>query len=189
MTNKKKTSAADLLYQQINSAKPKPNPKITDPFATEVAKRLEQRSITKVPGLPDDEPEPQWYDLVIEMERRHQEFLADREAKHHAEQQASLSTADLIRSTLCRNEADGRNAPQRDSRADCRTGRRRRNDQQALPRLGRRVDPTRLDRFCAGRAHRVTEAAEAKPRQTEALSSDERWRCPRHCNRSATRLA
>ena len=50
------------------------------------------------------EPELEWYDLPIEIERRHQEFLSDREANRQttlkAERRAALSTPDLIRSTL-----------------------------------------------------------------------------------------
>ena len=49
---------------------------------------------------PDGRQEPEWYDIAIEMERQHQEFLAEREAKHEAEQHAAQSTPDLIRSTL-----------------------------------------------------------------------------------------
>ncbi|TGB41452.1 hypothetical protein [Mycolicibacterium peregrinum] len=100
MTIRKKRSAAEMLTRQLNSTKSKPAESIDDEFALAVARRLEARQIAKVPGVPDDQPEPQWYDISIEMVRRHREFLAEREAKRQAKQQAAQSTPDLIRSTL-----------------------------------------------------------------------------------------
>ena len=101
MTIKKKPSTAELPTRQLNSTKRKPD-EITDEFALAVARRLEERNIAKVPGVPADEPEPQWYDLMIEHERRHRELEAEREAKRQAERHAAQSTPDLIRSTMAR---------------------------------------------------------------------------------------
>lgn len=100
MTIKTNSSAAELLTRQINSTKRTPAGTIEDEFGQAVARRLEQRGIVKVPGLPVDETEPQWYDLMIEHGRRHREFKAEREAQRQAEQQAAKATPDLIRSTL-----------------------------------------------------------------------------------------
>ncbi|OBI54674.1 hypothetical protein A5667_24905 [Mycolicibacterium fortuitum] len=100
MTIRKKPSAAEMLTRQLNSTKRQPAESIEDEFALAVARRLEERQIAKVPGVSDDQPEPQWYDIAIEMDRRHREYLADREAQRQAKQQAAQSTPDLIRSTL-----------------------------------------------------------------------------------------
>ncbi|WP_342660398.1 hypothetical protein Rruber_00231 [Rhodococcus ruber] len=100
MTIRRKPSAAEMLTRQIDSVKQKRADAVAGDFAQAVASRLEKRNIARVPGLPDDQPEPEWYDIAIEIDRRHQEFLAEREDKHLAEQQAAQSTPDLIRSAL-----------------------------------------------------------------------------------------
>ncbi|MFC7451287.1 hypothetical protein [Rhodococcus daqingensis] len=99
MTTRRKLSAAALLTRQINSTNRKPDA-VQGGLAQAVARRLEERNIATVPGLPDDQSEQEWYDLAIESHRRHEEFLTEREAKHQAEQHAVLSTPDLIRSAL-----------------------------------------------------------------------------------------
>ncbi|MBM4557991.1 hypothetical protein GS466_23690 [Rhodococcus hoagii] len=99
MTTRRNLSAAALLTRQINSTNRKPHA-VQGGLAQAVARRLEERNIAKVPGLPDDQPEQQWYDIAIESHRRHEEFLAEREAKNQAEQHGVLSTPDLIRSAL-----------------------------------------------------------------------------------------
>lgn len=98
MTTRRNLSAAAMLTRQINSINRKPDA-IQGGFAQAVGRRLEERNVTAVPGLPDDQPEPEWYDLAIESHRRHEEFVAEREAKHRAEQHA-VSAPDLIRSAL-----------------------------------------------------------------------------------------
>ncbi|MGV9945286.1 hypothetical protein [Rhodococcus aetherivorans] len=100
MTIRKKPSAAEMLTRQINSTKKKGTDAVTGAFAQAVASRLEECHITAVPGLPDEKPKPEWYDVAIGLHRQHEEFLADREAKNQAEQQAAQTTPDLIRSTL-----------------------------------------------------------------------------------------
>lgn len=88
-----------MLTRQIHSTKQKPNA-VEAGLAHAVARRLEERNIAKIPGLPDDHPDPEWYDIAIELHRQHEEFLAEREAKNQAEQHAAQSTPDLIRSAL-----------------------------------------------------------------------------------------
>ncbi|ORJ97759.1 hypothetical protein [Prescottella equi] len=99
MTTRRNLSAAALLTRQINSTKRKPDA-IQGGLAQAVGRRLEERHVTAVPGLPDDQPEQEWYDIAIEVHRRHEEFVAEREAKQQAEQQAAQSTPDLIRTAL-----------------------------------------------------------------------------------------
>ncbi|MBM4600038.1 hypothetical protein GS440_17405 [Rhodococcus hoagii] len=99
MTPRRNLSAAALLTRQINSTNQKPDA-IQGGFAQAVGRRLEERNVTAVPGLPDDKPEPEWYDLAIEVHRQHEEFVAERETKRQAEQQAAQSTPDLIRTAL-----------------------------------------------------------------------------------------
>lgn len=99
MTTRRKLSAAALLTRQINSTNRKPHA-VQGGLAQAVGRRLEERSVTTVPGLPDDQPEQEWYDLAIESHRRHEEFLAERKAKQQAVEHASQSTPDLIRSAL-----------------------------------------------------------------------------------------
>lgn len=100
MTIRRQPSAAEMLTRQINSARHTRVSTIDGDFAQAVASRLQERNIAMVPGLPDDRPEPEWYDIAIEMDRRHQDFVAQHAVKHQAEQRAAQSTPDLIRSTL-----------------------------------------------------------------------------------------
>ncbi len=100
MTIRRKSSAAAMLTRQIDSSRRKPTDTVEDGLAQAVGRRLEERHIAAVPGLPDDQPEPEWHDIAIELHRRHEELLAEREATHEAEQRAAQSTPDLIRSTL-----------------------------------------------------------------------------------------
>lgn len=109
MTIRKKPGAAEMLTRHLNSTKRKPDT-IEDEFALAVARRLEKRNIAKVPGLPDDDPEPQWYDRAIEHDRRHRQLEAEPEAQRQAERQAAQSTPDLIRSTLGALDVDVRGA-------------------------------------------------------------------------------
>ncbi|NKS15124.1 hypothetical protein GS490_02060 [Rhodococcus hoagii] len=99
MTTRRKLSAAALLTRQINSTN-RESDAIQGGLAQAVGRRLEERHVTAVPGLPDDKPEPEWYDLAIESHRRHKEFLTEREAKQQAEQHVAQSAPDLIRSAL-----------------------------------------------------------------------------------------
>ncbi|UNQ33892.1 hypothetical protein [Prescottella equi] len=99
MTTRRNLSAAALLTRQINSTNRKPDA-IQGGFAQAVARRLEERQVVTVPGLLDDQPELEWYDIAIELHRRHEEFLVEREAKHQAEQHAAQSTPELIRTAL-----------------------------------------------------------------------------------------
>jgi len=99
MTTRRNLSAAALLTRQINLTNRKPDA-VQGGFAQAVARRLEDRNIATVPGLPDDQPEPEWYDIAIELHRRHEEFLTEREAKQQADQHPAQSTPDLIRSAL-----------------------------------------------------------------------------------------
>ncbi|MFX1783457.1 hypothetical protein [Prescottella equi] len=99
MTTRSNLSAAAMLTRQINSSNRKPDA-IQGGFAQAVGRRLEERHVTAVPGLPDDKPGPEWYDLAIESHRRHEEFLTEREDQHQAKQRAAQSTPDLIRSAL-----------------------------------------------------------------------------------------
>ena len=89
MTIKKKPSAADLLNRQINSTKRKADPPINDPFAQAVAKRLESRGIAEVPGLPNNPPEVDGFDVLIELHRRNREFQAQRQAQRQAEDEVA----------------------------------------------------------------------------------------------------
>jgi hypothetical protein len=89
-----------MLTRQIEPSRRKPTDTVEDGLAQAVGRRLEERHIAAVPGLSDDQPEPEWYDIAIELHRRHEEFLADREVKQQAEQDAAQSTPDLIRSAL-----------------------------------------------------------------------------------------
>ncbi|EEN89498.1 hypothetical protein RHOER0001_4359 [Rhodococcus erythropolis SK121] len=99
MTTRRNPSAAAMLTRQINLTNRKPDA-VQGGLAQAVARRLEERNIATVPGLPDDKPEPEWYDIAIDLHHRHKEFLAEREAKNQAEQHPAQSTPDLIRSAL-----------------------------------------------------------------------------------------
>lgn len=69
-------------------------PEIKDDLSQRIFKELERQGLARVPGLPDN---PQWYDLAIELERRHQQFEAEREEarprKEEEEQAAPLTGA------------------------------------------------------------------------------------------------
>jgi hypothetical protein len=75
---------------------------ITDPFAQAVARKLESHRITRVPGLPVDEPE--WFDLAIESHRRNEGIRVAREAKQKAEKAAQepRSTASILMGEIAR---------------------------------------------------------------------------------------
>lgn len=64
------------------SRQPEPEP-IEGSFEQAIARKLQSRGIIAVPGLPS-EPEPQWYDLAIEMNRRQAESEAQRQAEREA---------------------------------------------------------------------------------------------------------
>ncbi|MYV31964.1 hypothetical protein GQ649_32720 [Rhodococcus sp. DSM 6344] len=99
MTIRRNLSAAAMLTRQINSTKRKPDA-VEGGLAQAVGRRLEERHVATVPGLPDDKPEPEWYDIAIDLHHRHKEFLAEREAKNQAEQHPAQSTPNLIRTAL-----------------------------------------------------------------------------------------
>lgn len=104
MTIKKKPSAAELLTQQLNSTKRKPDPKITDGFAQAVARKLDSRGIVRVPGLPVDDPEPEWWEVSMEHLRRQQALAAEQEARRQAEEvaQAAPQTTSLLMGEIAR---------------------------------------------------------------------------------------
>lgn len=80
---------------------PKPEP-IEGDLEQAIARKLQSREITAVPGLPSD-PEPQWYDLAIEMNRRQAEFESQREAQHQSEAEAATlppTAAGLVRKAV-----------------------------------------------------------------------------------------
>lgn len=85
----RKTSAADLLRRRIEatSKSGKKPEAIRDGFAQALGQRLEERGITRVPGLPE-EPEPAWYDLAIGFHHRQQALAREHEARKKAEEQA-----------------------------------------------------------------------------------------------------
>ncbi|WP_370332223.1 hypothetical protein [Mycolicibacterium hippocampi] len=89
-TISRKSSAAEALIRTVKTRQSTPrNPDaIEGDFAQAVARKLESRGIATVPGLPTDEPGPHWYDAAIEVERRHREFEAQREAGRQAEEAA-----------------------------------------------------------------------------------------------------
>jgi hypothetical protein len=95
---------AEMLKRALAGTQGRTPQPITDEFAKAIAKRLESRGIVKVPGLPDeDESELEWYEKLLELDRRHEEFEREREAREQAEQEAAtahLTTPDLIRRTM-----------------------------------------------------------------------------------------
>jgi hypothetical protein len=95
----------EMLERAIAGTQGRTPQPITDEFVLAIAKRLEARGIVKVPGLPDeDEPELEWYEKIIELNRRHEEFEREREARKQAEQEAAATaqqtTTDLIRQAM-----------------------------------------------------------------------------------------
>lgn len=100
MKIRRKSSAAAMLTRQIDALRRKSTDTVEDGLAQAVGRRLKERRIAAVPGIADDQPDPEWYDIAIELHRRHEDLLAGREAEHEAEQRAAQSTPDLIRSTL-----------------------------------------------------------------------------------------
>ncbi|MUM29069.1 hypothetical protein [Mycolicibacterium sp. CBMA 295] len=74
MTMKKKPGAAEMLSKRLAATAGEKTQSVADSFGQAIGKRLEERGITRVPGLPDDEPQPEWYDLAIEHHRRHKEL-------------------------------------------------------------------------------------------------------------------
>jgi hypothetical protein len=94
-------SAADAL-KRVLSAKQGKAQQITDPTDQAIARRLEERGITKVPGLPQDEPELTWYDIALELHRNHEEFVAQREAQRKADEEnpPNRSAAEILRDNL-----------------------------------------------------------------------------------------
>lgn len=100
MTIRKKPSAAEMLTRQLKSGKRRRPPSIDDEFGQAVGRRLAERNIATVPGLPNDQPSPEWYDIALETHRQNQERRAQHEAEQEAEQLAAQSIPDLIRTAL-----------------------------------------------------------------------------------------
>ena len=72
---------------------------MTDDVAKAIARQLESRGIAKVPGLPDDEPEPEWFDIAIELEKQNKLLEDEREVRCDAEEEAEnapKTTADIF---------------------------------------------------------------------------------------------
>lgn len=89
-----KPSTADMLKRQL--ARTRGNPHTVDgEFAQAIGQRLEERRITKVPELPEEHAEPDWWDLAIEHDRRAKELQAQRQAEQEA-QNAPQTTANLV---------------------------------------------------------------------------------------------
>ena len=102
-------NAAEMLKRALAGTQGhRPEP-ITDEFAKAIAERLEKRGIAKVPGLPADQTEPSWYELVVEYARSTRELEAKRAvAAREAEQAdttttAPQTTAGIIRRTIALN--------------------------------------------------------------------------------------
>lgn len=92
--------ARQLLEAAIAGTQGREAQPITDEFAQAIAKRLEQRGVAQVPGLPDDEVQRDRLDEYI---RLWKEWEAEAEAKRVAQAEAALaprSTPDLIRQTM-----------------------------------------------------------------------------------------
>lgn len=99
----KKPNAATILDCRISAAQREQPATIDDAFAQAVGKQLESRGIARVPGLPNDDEPMARYDVAIELDRRHPEFEARREAQRQADEDAtgaSKTAADHIRQTI-----------------------------------------------------------------------------------------
>ena len=81
-------SAAESVKRAVANTRGNPQP-VEDEFAQAIGRQLERRGIAKVPGLPRPEPEPEWYDAWIELDRQHKELEAEREARRQAEAEAA----------------------------------------------------------------------------------------------------
>lgn len=69
---------------------PQPSQQITDPADQAIARALQARGI-EVPGLPQDE-EVHWVDILVEHQRRHEEFVANQQAQRQAEAEAETTS-------------------------------------------------------------------------------------------------
>ncbi|MGQ4596457.1 hypothetical protein [Nocardia sp. R6R-6] len=103
MSINRKPSSADMLKRALADTPRRAPADIGDEFAKGVARRLELRGITEVPGLPEKPEESTWEDRFLEYVRRTQEleekWAADRQAEQEA-QYVTQTTADLIRSAM-----------------------------------------------------------------------------------------
>jgi hypothetical protein len=84
-----------------------------DHFAQAIGRQLERRGIAKVPGLPSPEPEPEWYDAWIELDRQHKELEAEREARRPAEAeaaQAPQTTAGILAAEITKAATNSNSA-------------------------------------------------------------------------------
>ncbi|MBF6425588.1 hypothetical protein [Nocardia cyriacigeorgica] len=107
MTNRnninRKPSSADSLSRAMASTERKQPPNDLDDFAEAVARKLESRRITRVPGLPEDQPADNetWVDRALEFDRMTRELEAEWEAKRRAQENPlPKTTADLVSSAM-----------------------------------------------------------------------------------------
>ena len=96
------SNAAKTVVRALTRAQRRDPAPVEGEFAKAVARKLERRGIARVPGAEDDSPEPEWFDLAIEHQRRQRATQAELEARRQAEQEAELPTADMLRSALTR---------------------------------------------------------------------------------------
>ncbi|MHA7662379.1 hypothetical protein [Mycolicibacterium sp. HS_4_1] len=75
----RKTSAAALLAKRLAATAGEKTQPIADSLAQAIGQRLEARGITRVPRLPVNEPEQNWYDLAVENHRRQHGLEAQRQ--------------------------------------------------------------------------------------------------------------
>ena len=92
-------SAAKAIIAALTQSQREPAP-VEGEFAKAVARKLESRGITRVPGAQVHAPEPEWFDLAIEHDRRQKAGQADLEARRQAEQEARLPTAAKLRNAF-----------------------------------------------------------------------------------------
>jgi hypothetical protein len=82
---------AEMLKRALVGTQTHTPQPITDDFAKAIARKLEERGIAKVPGIPSPDPEPTWIDNAIEFGRRTKELEAEWEAKRQAELEAATA--------------------------------------------------------------------------------------------------
>ncbi len=94
------SNAASKITKLLNSTRP-PKPQLLDgAFMQAVARRIEARGIARVPGLPADEPEPTWFDLAIEHDRRCKELLDSYTVPHETEQEGHRTPAAIVNASI-----------------------------------------------------------------------------------------
>jgi hypothetical protein len=94
---------AEMLKRALVGTQTHTPQPITDDFAKAIARKLEERGIAKVPGIPSPDPEPTWIDNAIEFGRQSKELEAEWEAKRQAELEAATApqtTAGILANTI-----------------------------------------------------------------------------------------